>query len=268
VRPRPVARGAAYAFIWLLLTLNALPTFIGEAVRAHGWIVAAFNLFDVSAIVWMALAAGLALAWREDRALDASDKSLIAAAVLVALVPVPSLSAAFLTIISACAVARAAKGTALFRAAAVFLGLSTFLFWGRLLLALGAGPLLGADAQFVGLISGMPVRGNMVGFADGTHFLIAPGCSSLHGVSLALILWTTALAWFDLRPTRALWLTLAAAVIASVAVNGVRLTAIAWSPASFDYWHNGGGAMLFGWIALLAIGGVVFLGLRSALDAR
>lgn len=265
-----VSRGELFAFVWLLLTINALPSLIGEAVAKHGWLLSAFNLFDISAVVWLALIAGLLLA-KDSAADDQPDRidwQLAATSTILAMIPVVPLSAATLTGFSLAVMARSARGSPLFRAAAIFVALSTFLIWGRLVLALGAGPMLGADARFVGLISGLPVNGNMVGFVDGRHFLIAPGCSSLHGISLVLILWTSALAWFDLRPNARLIGTLFAAVCTSIAVNAARLTTIAWQPESFDYWHVGAGGALFGWIGLIAVAGVMFAGLRSALDAR
>ena len=62
------SRERRFAFAYLLLTLNALTVFAGVAVLEHGWLAAALNLFDVSAIVWLALAAGIALLWHADPA--------------------------------------------------------------------------------------------------------------------------------------------------------------------------------------------------------
>ncbi len=264
----PLPRTKLFGFIGLLLSLNALPTFVGEAVQTHGWLVASLNLFDISAIVWLALAAAVAIAFQTDVA-DApatpADLAVAVGATLIALIPVPPLSAGALTGVALWGILTARPGSRARRSAAIFLSLSTFFFWGRLFLALGAGPLLSADAHFVSLISGMPVDGNVVSFANGKRFLIAPGCSSLHGISLALILWTTAIAWFKLPVSRRLIWTLAIAVLASVAVNGVRLTMIAWHPDQFDYWHVGIGGALFGWIALCADLGVVYFGIKGAI---
>ncbi|MEO7248504.1 MAG: hypothetical protein ABIW31_08625 [Novosphingobium sp.] len=267
-----LSRTRLFGFIFLLLSLNALPTFIGEAVQSHGWLVATLDLFDVSAIVWLALAAGVTMAWQSGSTSDESatlasraDLALAFGATLIALVPVPPLSAGALSGVALWCWTTSRPGSSARRSAAVFLSLSTFFFWGRIFLALGAGPLLSADAHFVSLISGMAVEGNVVSFINGNRFLIAPGCSSLHGISLALILWTTAIAWFKLPVTRSLIYILVIAVLASVAVNGLRLTMIAWHPDQFSYWHVGMGASLFGWLALFADLGVVYYGIQSAL---
>lgn len=267
----PIGRTRLFGFIGLLLSLNALPTFVGESVQTHGWLVASLNLFDISAIVWLALAAAVAIAFErigepaQETSATVADLVIATGAVLIALIPVPPLSAGALSAVSLWGLITGPRGSQARRSAAVFLSLSTFLFWGRIFLALGAGPLLSADALFVSLISGMSAQGNVVSFANGRSFLIAPGCSSLHGISLALILWTTAIAWFKLPVTQFLIGMLAIAVIASVAVNGVRLTMIAWHPDQFDYWHVGIGGSLFGWAALLADLGVIYFGIKRSL---
>ena len=169
-----------------------------------------------------------------------------------------------LTVVAAWGIASAASGSALRRASIVLLSLTAFLLWGRLVLAWGAGPLLAADARFVGLFAGVGSAGNSVSFADGAGFAIAPGCSSLHGISLALILWTTTVQYFAIPISARVWLTLALALLVSLLVNASRLAVIAWNPRQFDFWHTGGGSALFGWIALGAIVAVVYGGLGRA----
>lgn len=264
-----VSRNALLGFLYLLLALNASPTFVAEAVRGRGWLGAALNLFDISAIVWLALAAALTLCWREPDQTPASplDWAVAAGAACAAVIPVAPLSSAMLTVVGLWGLASSPARSPGRRAAAIALSLATFFFWGRVFLALGAGPLLAADAQFVAAISGLQSNGNSVYFPDGGYFLIAPGCSSLHGISLALILWTTVISWFDLVITARLCVVLALAVAASVLVNGIRLAMIGLNPDQFDYWHVGGGGMIFGWIALLALAGVIYFGTKDALNA-
>lgn len=260
-------RGRLFAFVYLLLTANALPTFLGTAVQAHGLAGAALNLFDVSVIVWLAIAGGLALVWGDQTAgeLRRADWLVAAGSGLIALFPAPPASAAVVPLVALWAWSTSQPGSAFRRGAAVFLSLSAFLFWGRVALAAGSNVLLAADAQFVGLISGMAVDGNRVEFVDGRGFVIAPGCSSLHGISLALILWTLAVMWFNVKITRQLRVTLALAIGVTIVINALRLTAIAWYPQDFDYWHVGTGAAWFGGIALCAILAVVYRGIAKAM---
>jgi exosortase/archaeosortase family protein len=260
------SRERRYAFVYLLLTVNALATFVAAAVVVRGWASALLALFDVSAIVWLAIAGGLALLWQVpvSSVPRRSDAIVLVLAVLVALLPVPAASSAAMTVIAVWVWWRSAPDSALRRASTIFFSLTAFLLWGRIGLNWGAGPLLSADAQFVGLIADTRSVGNSVFFADGTNFIIAPACSSLHGVSLALILWTTVVQYFAVRIDARVWTTLAVAVVCSIVVNGVRLAVIARNPHDFDYWHTGTGGALFGWIALAAIVGVVYQGVGRA----
>lgn len=255
-----------FAFALLVLTLNALTTFVGEAVLAHGWAGALLNLFDVSAVIWVGIAGGTALAWSSAFATtpSRSDALWLGAAAVAALVPVPVASSVMLSLLAGWGWWSSTARSPLRRASAIFFSLTAFLLWGRMLLAWGSGPLLAGDAQFVALLAGTQSAGNGVSFADGTRFVIAPGCSSLHGVSLALILWTTVVQYFAIAPGRRAVLTLGSAIIGSIAVNGLRLAVIAWNPQDFAWWHLGTGGALFGWLALIVIAGIIFWGLGHA----
>lgn len=261
-----LGRERLFAFVFLLLTLNGLAGFLALAEARAGWAWAALDLFDVSAIVWLALAAGLALLWNAADQPPARPVDWVGTclAVIVAFIPTPVASAAMLSVVGLSAVVSGGPTSVLRRSGLIFLSLTAFLIWGRIALALGAGLLLRADAGFVSLVSGLPSSGNAVGFAGGGRFLVAPGCSSLHEVSLALILWTTVVQYFAIASGRRAWLTLALAVVAAIAVNCARLATIAWHPRDFDYWHVGMGAAQFGWVALAAIVAVTYRGLADA----
>lgn len=255
-----------FAFALLLLTLNSLTTFAGEAVLAHGWTGALLNLFDVSAVIWVGIFGGTALVWSSTSAttLSKTDALWLCAAVIAALVPVPVASSAMLSLLAGWGWLSSAERSPVRRASAIFFSLTAFLLWGRLLLAWGSGPLLAGDAQFVALLAGTQSAGNGVSFADGTRFVIAPGCSSLHGVSLALILWTTVVQYFAIVQDRRAALTLVLAISGSIAVNGLRLAVIALNPQDFAWWHVGTGGALFGWLSLSVIAGIMFWGLGHA----
>lgn len=244
-----------------------MPAFISEAIALRGSFGAVLNLFDISAIVWLAIIACLALLWQSGDAASPTSRDWAVTALIsaVCLLPFPALNAVALSVAGFWAIFTAPAGSPTRRASIILLSLSAFFFWGRVVLALGAGPMLAADAQFVSWLSGLSASGNIVTSVDGTKFVIAPGCSSLHGISLALVLWTTALAWFDRPVTLRHVVFLALAIAATIAVNGLRLAMIGWNPEHFDYWHIGDGAMLFGWVALLAVTCVLYLGMRHDL---
>jgi len=85
----------------------------------------------------------------------------------------------------------------------ILLALTGTLIWGRLFLeVIAPTTLLRLDARFVSLLSGMPSEGNVVNFSGGGPIPIAPGCSSLHNMSLAVLMWITAVKLLDLTMTR------------------------------------------------------------------
>lgn len=260
------SRERRFAFAYLLLILNALTTFVAAAVVLRGWATALFALFDVSAIVWLAIAAALALLWQAPKrgAARRGDAMVLTLAVLAALLPIPAASSVALTLVAAWGWYSAPTGSPLRRASAIAFSLTAFLIWGRIALNWGAGLFLTADAAFVALIADTRSMGNAVFFPDGTNFIIAPSCSSLHGISLALILWVAVVQYFEVRIGRRVWTTLALAVLGSIAVNGIRLAVIARNPHEFDYWHTGNGGALFGWIALAVMAAVVYKGVSRA----
>ena len=262
-----LARERAYILCYGVLVANALPPFISDSLSRQPLWQALFNLFDISAIIWLAIAAGCALQWRQaeicEKKASGRDYLVFAGAALAALLPIAAASGVALSMV---AIAHWLGSPALSnarRAAAIFLSLSCFLFWGRLFLAMASGPLLSADATLVATLAGVHAQGNVVNFVNGQQFVIAPGCSSLHGISLALVMWTTVWAWFGLSMNRRMIFGLGAAVLATIAVNCLRLAVIAWNPAQFDYWHIGTGAAFFGWMLLLAIGAALFWVVRG-----
>jgi exosortase/archaeosortase family protein len=260
------SRERRFAFLYLLLALNALSTFVAAAVVLRGWGTALLALFDVSVIVWLAIAAVVALLWqeREPGHGQRGDGLVLALAALAALLPIPPASSAALTLASAWAWLTAPRMSALRRASAIAFSMTATLLWGRVALSWGSGLFLTADAGFVALIADTRHVGNAVFFPDGTNFLIAEGCSSLHGVSLAVVLWVTVVQYFAIRIGRGVWLTLVLAVLGAILVNGARLAVIALRPHEFDYWHTGDGGALFGWLALIVIVGVIYQGTSRA----
>lgn len=258
-----------FALAFAALALNGAVKLAAATIAGEGWLAASLNLFGISAILWLAGAAGLAILWRAPAAgaLGRHDRILLAGAAAALLSPFPAASAAALTGLGLWASATSAPGAPLRRAALIFVAITTSLLWGRLLLAFASGPLLAGEGRVAGWLAGTGGTGNVVGFADGTVFVVAPGCSSLQGVSLAMVFWVTVTQYFAVPLTQRAWWTLAGAVAVAVAVNWLRLAAIARYPALFDSLHIGLGATAFGWLALGGIVAVVWTGLRDALVA-
>ena len=158
---------------------------------------------------------------------------------------------------------------AIFVVALILLALTGPLIWGRLLLQLFAGPILSLDAHLVALVTGSEAAGNMVRFAgQNGRILIGDACSSMHNISLALVLWTTAAVMFRVRVDRG-YLGIGALMAAWMfLLNIARLTLIDLRPADYLFLHNGAGAAFFGWTGLIGIAGFSGLGILRAADRQ
>jgi exosortase/archaeosortase family protein len=274
---QPVAESAAFSrsalFFWLffIAAANALTGTMIRTVQDTGWSYAAFNLFGVSAIVWLGLVAGLALLRNDGlaeppRRLDAAVAVFVAA---VALVPVATASAVAMTFLAIYAIVTAERGSAPRRAAIIFLAITGSLIWGRLLLAVFSGPMLGADAFLVARLTGTTQIGNQLAFTDGSGaFAVAPGCSSFQGMSLALVFWATVNQWFAVPFGWKQMLWCLAALGATIAVNVVRIGALAHFPRHFDALHNGIGYQVAAWTTLILVVAICLYGAHREAFAR
>ncbi len=145
----------------------------------------------ISAVVWFALYAVIAIAREESGALPSfrwTDAAVVAMLILASLIPTP-LPASFAVLLAGSYFLVLPATPAERRIGTILLALTGTLIWGKLLLEVIAPTLLlRLDTQLVGQLSGTPAIGNTIGFVGGGHFIVAPGCSSLHNMSLALLL--------------------------------------------------------------------------------
>lgn len=244
-------------FFWLVL-LAALNAFAGPALRIvpeHGLAYAVFELFGISAIVWVAFAAALSLL-RDgaEEPLRRGDRPVAALVAAVALTPVATASALSLTGLGLWMVLTSPPGSAARRAGVIALAITGTLIWGRLLLALFSGPLLAADGWLVGQLAGAAQTGNVIALADGSgRIAVAPGCSSWQGMSLAFLFWATINQYYrvPLGWRAAGWCL--AALAATVAVNVLRIAAMVRFPAHLEEIHHGYGWHVSMWATLVAV---------------
>jgi exosortase/archaeosortase family protein len=271
---RPAGRSTAASpgldrprlLFWLLL-LAALNAFAGTALRIvpeHGLSYALFELFGISAIVWTALAASLALLRdAQPEPLRRADGAAAAAVIMVALLPVSTASAVSLAALGGWMIATAPGGTPIRRAGLIALAMTGPLLWGRVLLALFSGPLLAADTWLVGELTGAAQAGNILALSDGSGRIgIAPGCSSWQGMSLALLLWMTVNQWFGVPFGRRAVAVCLAALAATIAINVLRLGAMVRFPAHIQEIHHGWGWHLSMWTTLVAVAAICLWGAR------
>jgi exosortase/archaeosortase family protein len=266
-----LTRGNLFLGLFLLAGLNALA---GQALRDitfAGFGASLLNLFGVSAIVWAALAAAAKIL--TERPLGQLPRRLdyaIGAIVLVAaLLPFSTASMLALTALSLYAIGTSPAGSGIRRAAIIFLAMSGVLIWGRLMLAAFSTTFLEMDALFVSLLLGTEHQGNLLWY-DGypTRLVVAPGCSSMQGISLSILLWATINQLFEIRFgwKSALWCL--AAVAATIAVNVVRIGSMLSFPAYLDELHHGWGVQLFMWLTFAAVAAICLYGGRRHVFAR
>ena len=265
---RPLGRHLLFAGLFLLAALNSVA---GQAIRSveeQGWAAASASLFGISAVVWLALVAGSKILADAPDAppLRRSDSWAAAGVALVALLPMATASMVALTLLSLHAIFTAGAGTPLRRAGIVFLAMAGALLWGRLFLAAFSRPLLDIDAMFVAALIGAEQQGNLLWLASGgARLVVAPGCSSMQGMSLALLFWAVVNQSFSVRfgLGPALWCL--AAIAATVAVNVVRIAAMLRFPEHLQAIHIGWGYHLSMWVTLALVAAICLYGARREL---
>jgi exosortase/archaeosortase family protein len=270
--PRSVlalSRGRLLAALFLISSLNAFSALAAGSVASHGWALAAANLFGISAVIWAALAAGLKILAEErvsepPRRGDFFIAGLVGAA---ALLPVATASMLALTLLAGRAIRTGPRGTPLRRAGLIFLAMSGALLWGRLTLAVFSRPLLDLDALFVSRLIGAEQQGNML-ISGATRLIVAPGCSSMQGLSLALLFCVTFSQLFEIRFDRRAASWFAAALAATVAINVLRIGAMLRFPQHLAEIHHGWGYQLSMWATLAAVAAICVFGARRELFRR
>jgi exosortase/archaeosortase family protein len=267
--PFALSRDRLLAGLFLIASLNALSALAAGSVARDGWALAAANLFGVSAVIWAALAAGLKIL-REERASEPprhGDLWIAAAVGVAALLPVATASMLALTLVAGYAILTAPRATPLRRAGLVFLAMSGALLWGRVTLAVFSRPLLDLDALFVSRLIGAEQQGNML-ISGGTRLIVAPGCSSIQGLSLALLFCVTFSQLFEIRFDRRAASWFAAALAATVAINVLRIGAMLRFPDHLPAIHDGWGYQLSMWATLAAVAAICVIGARRELFPR
>jgi exosortase/archaeosortase family protein len=257
----------SHTFSWLII-LAALNAFAGPAIRIvpeHGLAYAIFELFGISAIVWVALAATLGLL-RNAAAepLRPGDRVVAAGIIAAAILPLATASAASLTVLGTYMIATDRSGGDVRRAGVIAVAITGPLLWGRLLLALFSGPLVAADTWLVAQVTGASHAANVLALSDRSGMIaVAPGCSSWQGMSLALLFWVTVNQWFEVSLDRRAIGILAAALAATVTINVLRIGAMIRFPAHLQEIHTGWGWHAAMWSTLIAVTAICLWGARD-----
>jgi hypothetical protein len=248
-----VSRGSIFAAAGILAAVNAEAGQILSTLTFQSPIETITGLAGVSVVIWAAMVAAWSIGSEEKRRLRGPrDALVLALVILLAFLPISYAAQAGLLLCGVYLFATSRGREPAHRSALVLLALTGPLIWGRILLNLFAAPILSLDAHIVAGVIGTKVDGNIFQAASGgTRFVIGDLCSSVHNMSLAIVLWTTAAMLFDIRIDRRYVAVGVAMAGFMFALNIARLAAIGLFPGDFTYLHFGTGAALFGWAGLI-----------------
>jgi hypothetical protein len=228
------------------------------------------NTLDISVIVWAALFVGVAYVEGLPRApVSRLDGAVALSAAVAFLAPVAPLSWIALTGLAVYLIRISEPGSHPHRGGWILLALTIPSFWSRVLFSVVSDYYLAFDATLVGWILGTERTGNAIAFSDGTGYLwIAPACSSLANVSVAILCWVIfTQTFYRRRPLRhALWAVAASAAV--IAINVARLTLIGMYSQQFGLLHGSVGATAANWLTFAAVIGCSAFGVRHDLSVR
>jgi hypothetical protein len=268
-RAASLARSELFAGLLLLGFISGATDRIVTSVQVRGFAEAIANTFDVSAIVWGACWFAFTLALSKDaKPLRRMDYVTATAMVAAFLVPVSAVNWMALTALSLYLALTSEHRSPLQRGAWVFLAITFTMFWSPRIFSLFSDWILAADAELVSWITGTQRIGNTVQLRDGQGFLwIAPACSSMANVSLAILCWITfaqfsdpPVSWRDVG-----WCVLTCVCV--VAFNVTRIGLIGFYPTQYQAIHGPIGTLIAGYITLLGIVGLCLLWKRRELFA-
>jgi hypothetical protein len=267
---RAVPRDEFFAALYILGSANGLLGRFAQSLKFEGW-EGAVNGLDINLIVVFAAFAGISAMLSAQRdELRSLDCMVGAGFLLLVSLPIFPLSWIAVTGLSIY-ILMFANGTCTDRkrGAIILLALTVPMLWSRLLFQLFAKPILDVDATLVASLLGTERIGNMVGFADGSGYMVVlPRCSSLANMSLAFLCWISITQWAKHQWTAMdiLWSLLACASV--IAVNITRISLMGLSHDYYDAIHGDSGDLVTNSIMLALMIGISVLGARRELFSR
>jgi exosortase/archaeosortase family protein len=159
------------------------------------------------------------------------------------------------------------KDEQLASAGAVLLAVSAHLVWGPIVFQLLTPEFLRADAALVGALlmlvdPGIVWTGTTFHASAGHAISIVGACSSFQNLSTALLACAAAAMFVRTTWTRRDLSAIAMASVAMIVLNDARLCLLAQSAASYEFWHQGQGALLFGYFTTTVMLLIAFWSVR------
>ena len=246
------SRAAVFCALVGICFANGISEHAGTEIERNGLVLATFNTFGLSAVVWAAAIIGVALLWRsKPGALSALDIATSLFAAACCLVPAPFVSWLGIAAIGANLRLSPRSDSLARRAGTIFLALTIPVLWARILFASASTTILGIDATLIGWVAGTPSHGNTIDLADGSGVIfLEPGCSSITNLSLVILCGVLFVKGQDHRWSRAAVVSVFAAGAATVLINVVRISLIGVMPQYYASIHGPVGSTLASWATI------------------
>jgi hypothetical protein len=268
-----MSRDQFFCGLLVLAAANGLEGFVVNSVVTQGWFDALLGSFGVSAVVWFACFAASRLLYGSglDEVVTIPDAAIGLGVLSLTILPFARFSWLALTVLSLYMLCIAPAGSPRRRGALIALAVTGPMLWGPALMEVFGTQILRADAILVSTLIGADRVGNIFSGATGadgvpTHFAIYPACSSLHGMSIAILAWITisntlGSAWSGKYFAWGLF-----AAVSVLAVNVSRLSLIGLFPAYYSTIHGSLGNEIAAWLSLTLVVAISLLGVgREAL---
>jgi hypothetical protein len=265
-----LSRSQLFAGLYLVGFINGLAERATKTVLSDGWVAALTGTLDVSAVVWVACAVGIALLLRDSPDPPVRpDWAVVAAAGALVLVPISDLSWAALSGTALYVIQTSPSRSLCGRASWIFLAITAPMCWSPRLFSVFTEWILQVDAAAVSLLLGTERVGNAIALADGSgQMYIAASCSSLANISLAVLCWVVCAQSSERqwRGGEVSWCLLACAAV--MVVNITRMSLIGRYPQHYELLHGPVGATVANWLTLALMVGICVWGVRRDLFAR
>lgn len=238
-----------------------VPTIV-DGIKRDGIFFSLINTFEISAIVWGAIFIGIhyALQGAATR-IPLAERFALVGIAIACFIPLGPGRWVILSALSILMIWREPALDPLSRASWIFLAVSVPMFWSKRLFNVFAEFFLSLDAMFVSSITQTARVSNLVAMPKGSGFLeIAPRCSSMANVSLAILCWviftqTAKLRW---QPRNLLWC--AAACGSVVMINVTRISLIGFFPDKYELLHGAVGSTVASWLTVAAVMTICYYG--------
>lgn len=264
-RGTSLTRGELLTLLFVVAAGNALlPTIVG-GIAESGIVFSVLNTFEISAIVWMALAIGSLYGLRAGGEIRRFDRVVAAVVLIGCLLPLGPATWVLVTLLAVYAIQTSRPASDwLHRAGWVFVAVTVPMFWSKRLFNFFSELILSIDAMLVSSITHTARISNLVAIPDGSGYLqIAATCSSMANVSLAVLCWImftqiTGVRW---RVSNVLWCALACALV--VVINVTRISLIGFYPNHYDLIHGDIGGTIASWATIVVVLAVCYYGVAN-----